>query len=593
MEPIKDQKMKGVIIYDDENRSQEKKEVNIVGSSKYEEELPDAAFCSDDYETTEDDDDDDSTDMDDAYSDMDELPSNQKGEYKILSVPEIVKCQEDDINNVSNVLSISRAEATILLLFCRWDVQNATDRWLSDAKETRAELGLPENISTALGSPSTKDMTCGKCSAPVPEFLCSDLFCGHKFCKTCWQDFIGKSLKETNLILRCPDQSCDASVNQDIISMVASEADQKNYSYLFLRSYLADATKGKWCPTPGCNHAVVLVPHSVTLKFTCKCLVTFCYRCLKEAHQPVSCAIFDSWRVESLKQSPNWHLACIRQCPKCHRSVEINAWHKRAECPPCKFHFCSTCSGPWLEHGRWVGDQFTHFCPEDKLKANSEIEKRRAQAAKELGKYQEYFKQWRNFQMEQENALMKVQSLQRVELKVLAEKQGLPLEEVSFVADAWLQVAECKRVFKWACVYDYYFFQLEETRRPFFNLLMKHGVFVLNQLGQCASELPKFLAADAPPTDQFAAFREKLCLKLRVTKNFFENLQIAIKNGYQDLESLRSDICSRESIERKAATKAGTHSGATESASETTDEGCPHCSFPTDHSTAICVMCYH
>ncbi|KAL9240431.1 hypothetical protein vseg_014652 [Gypsophila vaccaria] len=591
--------MKGVIIYDDEKNQPQKmtdenpivNDQNSESSSQDEEQLPDA-IGSEDYDESSTDDD-DSTDMED-YSDMDELPSREKGEYRILSVPEIQKCQEDDVINVSNVLAIPKAAAIILLIYCDWNIEIATERWLSEHKEIREELGLPENLSAGLVSLSAKDMTCGKCSAPVPEYLCSDTFCGHKFCKTCWQDFIGKSLRESNLILRCPDALCEAVVNQDIISMVASESDQKVYCSLLLRSYLADGTRGKWCPTPGCNHALILIPSSLTIKFTCKCLLTYCFRCLKEAHQPCSCSIYESWRLESLKQSPNWNLACIRQCPKCYRTIELQGWHKHVECAPCNFHFCGTCSCSWFEHGRWDGDQYTHICPEEKLKEKSEIVRQRAQAIKELARYQDYFAQFKNLQMDQERALFRVQMMKRDELKVLAEKQGLTLEEVSFAADAWLQVAECKRVFKWACVYDYYFVELQEKRRPFFHTMIKHGAFVINSLGACASEVKVFIDS-AAPSGQFSNFRERLCLKTRVAKNFFENLEIAIKNGCLDIENLRCDVCSRESIERKpgsAVTDVGTSSGPTESSSGATGKACVHCSFPSDYSTTICVMCY-
>ncbi|XP_074282099.1 putative E3 ubiquitin-protein ligase ARI8 isoform X2 [Silene latifolia] len=530
-------------------------------------------------------------DLDDGASDMEDLPRYLKGTYKILSLDQIRECQEDDISNVSSVLSISRAEAMILLLHFKWDVQIITEKWFTDATKVRAQLRLIESPPISLGSPSTIDMTCEKCSAHVPEYLGSYIFCSHKFCTTCWQEFIGKSLRDNRPILRCPAETCCAAVNQDIISLLVSEADQKLHNSIVLRSYLAK--KGKRCPTPGCNHAVLLESGDSIYQFTCKCHYSFCYKCLKEAHHPICCALVETWRREPLKQSRNWQVAYIRNCPKCNQSLESKSWSKQMQCSVCSFNFCWTCLGSWFENGHRAGEQYNHICPPENLSELAAMENTRAKATNMLLRYQGCFTHFSSHDADLEQVLLKLRTMQHNELKVLAEKQGIPLEEVSFVRDAWLQVAECKRVFKWACVYEFYFFVFQEDRKPLYENLIRQGAFVMDQLCIVASELRKFIGTDAPPTAQFEDFRQRLVFKTSVARNFFENMETAIRCEYLDMEILRLTICSRELIEMKPATDVGTSTGVTELAAKPSERPCPHCSFPSDNTTTVCVMCYH
>ena len=44
-------------------------------------------------------------------------------------------------------------------------------------------------------------------------------------------------------MLRCPDPSCNAAVDQDMISELASVEDNEKYSRYFIRSYVEDNRK--------------------------------------------------------------------------------------------------------------------------------------------------------------------------------------------------------------------------------------------------------------------------------------------------------------------------------------------------------------
>ncbi|XP_074304753.1 putative E3 ubiquitin-protein ligase ARI8, partial [Silene latifolia] len=229
------------------------------------------------------------------------------------------------------------------------------------------------------------------------------------------------------------------------------------------------------------------------------------------------------------------------------------------------------CNSSWFDN--------THICPQAKLKAIVEDENKREKARNDYDRYQECLSLW-NFQnTEQNQVLMKLRSMQNEELKAVAENQALALGELSFVTDAWLQAVECKRVFKYICVSNFYFHIFQEN--PLCNDLIKNGAFVLEQLCLVAAEL-RMLVSKTVPVQQFEDFRKRLCLMTSVARNYFQNMEIAIKNEYTDIKTLRLVICSRESIERK-----------TDSTEELKEWTCPHCSFSNDASTTVCVMCYH
>ncbi|XP_074302232.1 putative E3 ubiquitin-protein ligase ARI8 isoform X1 [Silene latifolia] len=174
-----------------------------------------------------------------------------------------------------------------------------------------------------------------------------------------------KSLRDNRPILRRPAETCYAAVNQDIIILLVLEEDQKLHNSIVLRSYLAK--KGKRCPIPGCNHVVLLESGDSIYQFTCKCHYRFCYKCLKEPHHPICCALVEIWRREPLKQSRKWQIAYIRNCPKCNQSLEAKNWSKQMQCSVCSFNFCWTCLGSWFKNGHGVGEKYSHICPSENL----------------------------------------------------------------------------------------------------------------------------------------------------------------------------------------------------------------------------------
>ena len=98
--------------------------------------------------------------------DDDESRSNKKAKqsYVVLKQSDIEQRQENDITEVSNVLSISKAATTVLLLNYNWRVCDVQDEWFSNKERIRKKVGLFEKMVFLLPKKLRKvELTCSIC----------------------------------------------------------------------------------------------------------------------------------------------------------------------------------------------------------------------------------------------------------------------------------------------------------------------------------------------------------------------------------------------------------------------------------------------
>uniref|UniRef100_A0A2P2LQM7 RBR-type E3 ubiquitin transferase n=1 Tax=Rhizophora mucronata TaxID=61149 RepID=A0A2P2LQM7_RHIMU len=298
----------------------------------------DDAFDSDDADVADyefiDHDSDDSEDL---------ISHRHQQNYTILGEADIRQRQEEDIMRISTVLSISKVAASILLRHYNWSVSKVHDEWFADEEKVRRSVGLLDK--PVVQFLDGREMTCGICFENYPCEMLHAAACGHPFCASCWAGYISTAVNDGPgcLMLRCPDPSCVAAVGQNMINMLASDEDKGKYSRYFLRSYIEDNRKTKWCPAPGCDYAVDFVVGSGSYDVTCRCSYSFCWNCTEEAHRPVDCGTVAKWILKNSAESENmnWILANSKPCPKCKRPIEKNQGCMHITCtPPCKFEFC-------------------------------------------------------------------------------------------------------------------------------------------------------------------------------------------------------------------------------------------------------------
>ncbi|XP_062226031.1 probable E3 ubiquitin-protein ligase ARI8 [Phragmites australis] len=555
--------------------------------------------------------DDGDADYDFADRDSDDsaelLSHRQQQNYSILSEPDIKQRQEDDINRVSTVLSISKSEACVLLRNYNWSVSKVHDEWFADEERVRKVVGLPEK---RIGMPNDREVTCGICFESCPRASMSAAACRHPFCGTCWRGYISTAINDGPgcLMLRCPDPSCAAAVGQDMINSLADDEDKEKYGRYLRRSYIEDNRKTKWCPAPGCEYAVEFVIGSGSYDVNCNCSYGFCWNCTEEAHRPVDCATVSKWILKNSAESENmnWILANSKPCPKCKRPIEKNQGCMHITCtPPCKFEFCWLCLGPWSEHGERTGGFYAcnRYEAARQEGAYDESERRREMAKNSLERYTHYYERWAANQSSRAKALGDLRSLQNDKLEKLSDIQSQPESQLKFIIEAWLQIVECRRVLKWTYAYGFYLPEHEHAKRQFFEYLQGEAESGLERLHQCAEkELQVYLEAESPSKD-FNDFRTKLAGLTSVTRNYFENLVRALETGLNDVgPSTSHGACSKSTTSKGLGGKSKSgknRASSTSSKSGISSRGvddsniwtCDQCTYVNPKSARACQAC--
>ncbi|KAF5175750.1 E3 ubiquitin-protein ligase arih1 [Thalictrum thalictroides] len=501
--------------------------------SDQDEEFMDTDVSVDDNNCDDDDDGDDDDDVDDSIESSTINP--HKKNYTILSEDDLRGRQEEDITEVSNVLSISRVSASILLLRYNWNVVEVHQAWFADEEKVRSMLGIMEKPVLQNDQNSEELTLCGICLENYPRNTMIDVGCGHPFCCSCWNGYIGTAIKDGPgcLMLRCPQHKCRVAVGQDMINMLASEEDKVKYSYYFLRSYVEVNKKIKWCPSPGCIYAVEFEIGSGINDICCKCTHSFCWNCIEDVHSPVDCGTVAKWVFKNSDESENvtWILANSKACPKCNRPIQKNDGCMHMTCrEPCRYEFC------WLCLGKWIN--YDHKCNSfDKEKQEGE-EKVKNMAKSLLDRYTHYYERWAANEKSRVKAMGDLQKMQDVTIDKLRSIQCQLQSELKFIADAWVQIIECRRVLKWTYAYGYYLPEHEHAKKQLFEYLQGEAESGLERLHQCAEkEIEVHLNAEAP-SEEFNEFRIKLAGLTTVTRNYFENLVQALENGLADVDSL-------------------------------------------------------
>ncbi|XP_020245729.1 probable E3 ubiquitin-protein ligase ARI8 isoform X1 [Asparagus officinalis] len=546
--------------------------------------------------------------VDNDSDDSEDITSHrQQQNYTILSDDDIRQHQEEDINRVSTVLSISRVSACILLRYYNWSVSKVHDEWFADEERVRRAVGLLEN---PVEMPNSKELTCGICFENYPRDMMSAAACGHPYCGACWRGYMGTSINDGPgcLMLRCPDPSCGAAVGEDMINKLSPEEDKEKYSRYLIRSYIEDNRKTKWCPAPGCEFAVEFVMGSGSYDVNCNCSYGFCWNCTEEAHRPVDCETVEKWILKNSAESENmnWILANSKPCPKCKRPIEKNQGCMHITCtPPCKFEFCWLCLGAWSEHGERTGGFYAcnRYEAAKQEGAYDESERRREMAKNSLERYTHYYERWATNQSSRQKALADLHSMQTEKLEKLSDKQSQPESQLKFIIEAWLQIVECRRVLKWTYAYGYYLPEHEHAKRQFFEYLQGEAESGLERLHQCTEkELQAYLDAETPMKD-FNDFRTKLAGLTSVTRNYFENLVRALESGLKDVGSSNNQATSSKTTSSKTLGKgksgklkaAGTSSRSGTGPSRSTEDNsmwsCEHCTYANPRSTSVCQMC--
>ncbi|KAK1382409.1 RBR-type E3 ubiquitin transferase [Heracleum sosnowskyi] len=437
--------------------------------------------------------------------------------YRVLNKDDIHKNLEDHVTRLSCVLSVPRPAAAILLHNYTWQVDKLLRAWFDDEDGVRESVGLPKNNRPTKGFPRSGEvLVCGICFRTHNfdiRFESTVGFCGHRFCTSCLGAYVSRAIDDgpACLFLRCPDRYCGAVIGQDMVDLVVSDEGKMKYKEFSIRAYVEnnnlssilwpilrgysfarryeikwENNRGiKWCPALGFEYAIEYnlksASYDVSERFdvTCDCSFSFYWNCLEESHRPVKCETVANWVLE-------------------------NSYRENVE-------------------------------------GEVDVEERVTKSAKRsYRRYFHYYERWVANHKSRENALaflnvIKTEKLEQ--LRELVEEHGLKARKFGFLAEAWEQIAECRRVLKWSYVYGYYMPEEASLKTKLFEYLQGEAEVALERLHDCAENtLEKYLKLDGL-AHEFDATKTELVNRTCVTRIFFANFVNGVSNGLAEAES--------------------------------------------------------
>ncbi|KAK1354200.1 hypothetical protein POM88_047456 [Heracleum sosnowskyi] len=516
--------------------------------------------------------------------------------YRVLNKDDIHKNLEDHVTRLSSVLSVPRPAAAILLHNYTWQVDKLLRAWFDDEDGVRESVGLSKNNRPTKGFPRSGEvLVCGICFRTYNfdiRFESTVGFCGHRFCTSCLGAYVSRAIDDgpACLFLRCPDRYCGSVIGQDMVDLVVSDEGKMKYKEFSIRSYVEnnkeikwENNRGiKWCPALGCEYAVEYdlksESYDVSERFdvTCDCSFSFCWNCLEESHRPVKCETVAKWVLENSSEqrtnpsyfqnfqsftlkflqfwkvgwgslwsglssapgskSGNTILAVSKLCPGCReQTIENDKVTMHMTCQ-CKHEFCWICLGPYKDHDYGACNSYR-----ENVKGEVDVEERVTKSAKRsYRRYFHYYERWVANHKSRENALAYLNVIKTEKLEQLRElvaEHGLKARKFGFLAEAWEQIAECRRVIKWSYVYGYYMPEEASSKKKLFEYLQGEAEVALERLHDCAENtLENYLKLDGL-AHEFDATRTELVNRTRATRIFFANFVKGVSNGLEEAES--------------------------------------------------------
>lgn len=412
----------------------------------------------------------DDSDIDDSFVGELVMDKEEKSNsFSCLSPSEIVEYQEKEVAEIADLLSVPASTSASLLRHFHWKRERFLTKYLENPQQVCQSAGVPyvPNSGAKLRSLSSSGSKNG--ANPASCSICGDdeldstnssfLSCNHVFCNECWGSHLSMKINDGEPEIHCPHYKCNIHVPDFFIKKLVPPSVFEKYLRFVTKNFVKENDTVRWCPTPGCSHAITFDQTNSTTDSAvvqCVCGYQFCFRCHHESHAPATCEHMKLWDKES--EVFNWRAINCRECPKCNVSVEKNGGCNHMTCQQCKFEWCWVCLRPWKGHADFFNcdkaekDKLNEGKRKSRRKKMEEEREKKQVAMKRYLSYRERFEHHEEAQKAEgelrTNAATKMQSLQDVYTK----------PEVQFIDKAVYELQECRIVMKYTYVFAYYVF---------------------------------------------------------------------------------------------------------------------------------------
>jgi ariadne-1 len=456
----------------------------------------------------------------------------------ILTIHDVDKRIKAITKELREVISpLSYDEALIVLNRFGWALSTVQDKWFEDASCVRTTAGLgPSHPHQAeyLDSPVS---VCGICLCEPVGTAVAISSCMHAFCKLCYKKYLEGKISDghDSLQTRCPFFKCPLVVPQSMFKdLVEPTMFEKLLEWQRNWFVMSHKDQLRWCPNPaGCGR---LAPNQ--RRVNCDCGFEWCWQCMQEFHEPVSCELATQWSEKNSSESENvtWIIANTKPCPACRKPIEKNQGCNHMRCPSssggCGAEFCWMCLGEWRTHSDGTGG-FYKCNLYTKSGVTEAIEEKRKASKAVLERYMFYFSRFMNHHKAQLLARKELDKESPKWLESLHTKLDQEIGDLEFIQDALRQVATCRHVLKYTYVYGFYLM----NDNGLFEYLQKNLEEFTDRLHEYVEkdlmvflDSPSVEESSTPPIPieelkvRFAEFRSTVANQCSVTKKFFKQI---------------------------------------------------------------------
>ena len=217
-----------------------------------------------------------------------------KSPEQTLDIKGLAQRQQKQIENIKNTLCVSVDVAYLLLKHFDWNSDKAIAQFIDNREKVMNDLHLKEE--NLHGELLLKNVGKGECQICFNDNVdLYKLYCGHALCKECWQGEIESQLSQGASTIVCRIDNCYSEIMIKDIERFCGEDKAETFRKFVLEDQISRDYKLIHCTNPNCQRVITINSVGKCHVATCKCGKRICWRCLRDAHAPLSCQQLKRW----------------------------------------------------------------------------------------------------------------------------------------------------------------------------------------------------------------------------------------------------------------------------------------------------------
>lgn len=147
-------------------------------------------------------------------------------DFKVYD-PQTIQAQQDNqISDVTSLLSLPPESTAILFRYFRWNREKLIEEMMERREEVLEDAGLGESSET--DPPrliKVKGFMCDICCEDDPQLDTFAMKCGHRYCVDCYRQYLRTKIKDEGEAsrIRCPGNGCDRIVDSKSLELLVSD----------------------------------------------------------------------------------------------------------------------------------------------------------------------------------------------------------------------------------------------------------------------------------------------------------------------------------------------------------------------------------